>query len=77
MAKYDEIAKRMEEGTIVKAVIGPYIIYRKDWLQENIEQEYILQKSVKDFQPIKDGISRLREFMKAKELEKTAEKQGF
>ena len=77
MAKYDEIAKRMEEGTIVKAVIGPYIIYRKDWLQENIEQEYILQKSAKDFQPIKDGISRLREFIKAKELEKTAEKQGF
>lgn len=64
MAKHEDLAKILEERGIVKAVIGDYIIYRRDWLHNNIEQEYILQKSARDFEPIKDGITRLREFIK-------------
>lgn len=67
MADYKELAEKMEKGTIVKAVHGDYVIYRKDWLQAHIEQEYVLQKSVQDFKPIKDGITRLREFIKEQE----------
>lgn len=74
MAEYDELAKRMEEGTIVKAVIGPYVIYKRSWLRDHIDQEYELQKSLKDFKPPKDGIRRLREYMKAREELK---KKGF
>lgn len=64
MANTDDLEKMLKERGIVKAIIGDYIIYRKDWLRKNIEQEYILQKSVRDFQPVKDGITRLREFLK-------------
>lgn len=67
MADYNSLIQKMENKAICKAVIGDYIIYRKDWLRDNIEQEYVLQKSVKDFQPIKDGITRLREFIKQQE----------
>ena len=66
-SSYRELAKKMEKREIVKAVYGDYVIYRRDWLQENIEQEYILQKSVKDLKPIKDGIQHLREFLAQQE----------
>lgn len=67
MANYNELARKMEERAVVKEICGDYIIYRRDWLREHIEQEYVLQKSVKDFMPIKDGITRLREWMKNQE----------
>lgn len=67
MANYNELARKMEERSVVKEVCGDYIIYRRDWLLEHIEQEYILQKSVNDFKPVQDGITRLREWMKEQE----------
>lgn len=67
---YTELAKKMEEGSIVKAVKGDYVIYKRRWLYENIEQEYLLIKSIKDFKPIKDGITRLREFLAQQEVSK-------
>ena len=67
MSDYKELANRMAEGTIVKAVIGDYVIYRRDWLRDNIEQEYVLQKKLAIFKPDKDGITRLREFLKKQE----------
>lgn len=67
---YTELAKKMEEGSIVKAVKGDYVIYKRKWLYENIEQEYLLIKSIKDFKPIKDGITRLRDFLAQQEVSK-------
>ena len=49
MSKFDEIALQMEKNAIVKCVIGNYIIYRKDYLQDNLEKEIILQKSAREF----------------------------
>ena len=65
MGSYMELAKRMQEGTVVTAVCGDYVIYRKDWLRNNLEQEYVLQKSAREFNTLKakDGITRLKEFI--------------
>ena len=60
---YADIGKRMTEGTVVKAVIGDYVIYKRSWLQDHIEQEATLIKSFKECKPIKDGITTLREFL--------------
>ena len=67
-ADYKDLARKMERSEIVKAVCGNYVIYRRDWLQEHIEQEYILQKIVKDFQPIKDSVARFKEFVKQQNI---------
>lgn len=68
MADYTDLARKMAEGSVVKAVNGDYVIYKRKWLYENIEQEYVLIKSIKDFKPIKDGITRLREFISQQEV---------
>lgn len=68
MANISEIAKQCKEAGIVKAVSGDYVIYKRKWLYDNIEQEYVLIKSIKDFKPIKDGITRLREFIAQQEV---------
>ena len=68
MSDYSELARKMEEGSIVKAVHGDYVIYKRKWLYENIDQEVTLIKSVKDFKPIKDGITRLRQFIAEQEV---------
>lgn len=68
MANITEIARQCKEAGIVKAVSGDYVIYKRKWLYEHIEQEYVLIKSVKDFKPIKDGITRLREFIAQQEV---------
>lgn len=60
---YKELAKHMEEGSVVKAVCGDYVVYKRKWLYENIEQEVTLIKSIKDFKPIADGITRLRQWV--------------
>ena len=39
----------MQDGTICKAVSGDYVIYKRSWLMEHIEQEVILWKSARDF----------------------------
>lgn len=69
---YDELARKMEEGKIVKVVTGDYVVYRRDWLQEHIEQEYTLIKSVNDiiaiknidFNKLKATRESLREFLR-------------
>ena len=53
MANYNELAKKMQDEAIVKASCGKYVIYRRDWLYEHIEQEYVLIKSAKEMKPIK------------------------
>lgn len=70
MNDYTDLANKMAEGSVVKAVKGDYVIYKRKWLYENIEQEYLLVKSIKDFKPIKDGITRLREFLAQQEVSK-------
>lgn len=70
MNDYSEIEKKLQESGIVKAVIGDYVIYKRKWLYENIEQETVLIKSIKDFKPIKDGITRLRQFIAEQEASK-------
>lgn len=49
MSNYTEIASKMEENSICKAGIGNYIIYRRDFLFENFENEMILLKSAKEY----------------------------
>lgn len=68
MASIQEIAKDCKELGIVKAVSGDYVIYKRKWLYENIDQEVTLIKSVKDFEPIKDGITRLRQYIAEQEI---------
>ncbi len=48
MGEYTDIARRMEEGGICKAVIGDYVIYKRKWLYEHIDQEYVLINSAKE-----------------------------
>lgn len=64
---YQELAKSLEEGGIVKTVQGDYVIYKRSWLYEHIEQEYVLIKSAREVKPMADGITRLREFIKEHE----------
>ena len=45
---YAELGKRMTEGTVVKAVVGDYVIYKRKWLYDHIEQEATLIKSFKE-----------------------------
>lgn len=70
MQDYTDVARRMAEGSIVKYVSKDYVIYKRKWLYENIEQEVTLIKSIKDFEPIKDGITRLRQFIAEQESSK-------
>lgn len=50
MAKISkDVIAKMEKGAICKAVTGDYVIYKRSWLMEHIEQEYVLQKSARDF----------------------------
>lgn len=67
---YKELAKHMEEGSVVKAVCGDYVVYKRKWLYENIEQEVTLIKSIKDFKPIADGITRLRQWVAEQDTSK-------
>lgn len=48
MGEYTDIARRMEEGGICKAVVGDYVIYKRNWLYEHIDQECVLIKSAKE-----------------------------
>lgn len=67
---YKELAKHMEEGSVVKAACGDYVVYKRKWLYENIEQEVTLIKSIKDFKPIADGITRLRQWVAEQDTSK-------
>ena len=67
MADYREIARRMEEGSIVKAVCGDYVVYKRRWLFEHIDQEVTLIRSVKDFHPIVAGVKNVRDWIKEQE----------
>lgn len=73
MSNLREIEKLIQKEQIVKAVVGNYVIYRRDWLQDNIEQEYILQKSAAAFNK-KFGIEELKRLIDQERKE--AEKDG-
>lgn len=72
--QFQELAKQMEEGSVVKAVCGDYVVYKRSWLYANIEQEVVLIKSAREIKPIKDGITRLKEFL---EQEKAKNGKGL
>lgn len=62
---YKSILNDMEEGIVVKAVVGDYVIYKKSWLDEHIDQETVLWKSAKEFREkieVKKGV--LQELIK-------------
>lgn len=64
---YTELAKRMEEGGICKYVCRDYVVYKRSWLYDHIEQEAVLIKSAREIKPMADGITRLKEFLKEQE----------
>ncbi len=64
---YTELAKRMEEGDICKCVCRDYVIYKRSWLYDHIEQEAVLIKSAREIKPMADGITRLKNFLKEQE----------
>lgn len=72
MSNYKDFEKKLKEDGIVKACFGDYVVYRRDWLRENIEQEYTLQKAAKDFRA-KFGIDELKRLIEQER--KDAEKE--
>lgn len=48
-ANYRKLVNDMEEGIVVKAVVGDYVIYKKSWLDEHLDQEIVLWRSARDF----------------------------
>ena len=63
---YTELAKRMEEGSICKYVCRDYLVYKRSWLYDHIEQEAVLIKSAREIKPMADGITKLKEFCSRK-----------
>jgi hypothetical protein len=60
---YKRLFQLLRDKAVCKAVVGDYIIYRKDWLRENIEQEYILQKSAREMAAVKFDIDNFKKFV--------------
>lgn len=44
-----QVINDIQEGTICKAVSGDYVIYKRSWLMDHIDQEAVLWKAAKDF----------------------------
>ena len=65
--QYKELAEQMEQGSIVKYVCRDYVVYKRSWLYDHIEQEAVLIKSAREVKPMADGITRLKEFLKEQE----------
>lgn len=74
--QYKELAEKMENGGIVKTVCGDYVIYKRSWLYEHLDQEIVLMKSAKELKPMADGITRLKEFLKEQEKLRNGESDG-
>ena len=70
MQDYTDVARRMAEGSIVKYVSKDYVVYKRKWLKEHLEQEILLIKSMRDLEPIQDGITILRQFIAEQESSK-------
>lgn len=70
MQDYTDVARQMAEGSIVKYVSKDYVVYKRKWLYEHLEQEILLIKSMKYFKPIADGITRLRQYIAEQESSK-------
>lgn len=67
MPDYKALARQMENGGIVKAVSGDYVVYRRDWLYEHIEQETVLIQSAKQLNAKPLDIHRFMDFIKEQE----------
>lgn len=65
--QYKELAEQMEQGSIVKCVCADYVVYKRSWLYDHIEQEAVLIKSAREIKPMADGITRLKNFLKEQE----------
>lgn len=63
MTDYKRLIQLLRDKAVCKAVVGDYIIYRKDWLRENIEQEYVLQKSAREMAAVKFDIDNFKKLV--------------
>ena len=63
MPNFQRLVKSLEEGSVVKTGCGDYVVYRRDWLYEHIEQEYALIKSAKALNVKKFDINDFKKFM--------------
>lgn len=63
MTEYKRLFRMLKDKTVCKAVVGDFIIYRKSWLQDHIEQEYILQKSAKEMAAVKFDIDNFKKYI--------------
>lgn len=63
MTDYKRLFRMLKDKALCKAVVGDFIIYRKSWLQDHIEQEYILQKSAREMAAVKFDIDNFKEFI--------------
>ena len=46
--KYLDLIYKMKNSSLCKSNIDDYLIYRKDWLRDHLEQEFVLQKEVRN-----------------------------
>lgn len=46
--KYIDLLFRMQSNSLCKANVGDYLVYKKDWLFNHLEQEFELQRSMKE-----------------------------
>lgn len=44
----------MQSNSLCKANVGDYLVYKKDWLFNNLEQEFELQRSMKEKKEAKE-----------------------
>lgn len=63
MTDYKRLFQLLRDKAVCKAVVGDFIIYRKSWLQDHIEQEYILQKSAREMAAVKFDIDNFKDFI--------------
>ena len=63
MTDYKRLFQLLKDKAVCKAVVGDFIIYRKSWLQDHIEQEYILQKSAREMAAVKFDIDNFKKFI--------------
>lgn len=63
MTDYKRLFRMLKDKAVCKAVFGDFIIYRKSWLQDHIEQEYILQKSAREMAAVKFDIDNFKKII--------------
>lgn len=52
--KYIDLLFRMQSNSLCKANVGDYLVYKKDWLFNHLEEEFELQRSMKEIKEKKE-----------------------